>query len=210
LAPRTLEDAKVQFHRLEEWLTLMTNSEHSLSWPEITVKNEKSTYHLYFFRERNTAPSPGILDCYPHFAQVREQLGKLFAAWKENRDKYGSAFVLYIASRRGFRLYTENRFTNFAVAMESYHRSKYSTAAEPNNLDKKIQRILKQIAKPKDREWLEERLQRVEVGLKERITQVIMSLPLEFERGRRSLRGRFVRFARTPLTILPNREVDKQ
>jgi ApeA N-terminal domain 1 len=188
-APRTLEDTKVQYHRLEEWLILMTNSEHSPSWPEITVKNKNFRYNFYFFRERNTTPPPGMLDCYPRFALVREHLGKLFAAWKENRDKYGSAFVLYVASRRGFRLYTENRFINFIWAMESYHRTKFAPAvtepaAQPSNLDKKVQRILNQIARPKDRNWVEERLQHVEVGLKERITQVIMSLPLKLERGR--------------------------
>ena len=189
-APRTLEDIKAQYSHLEEWLILMTNSEHSLDWPEVTVKSEDFRYNLYFFRVRNTALPPEMFECYPPLALVRDQLGQLFAAWKEKRDKYGSAFVLYVASRRGFRLYTENRFTNFAVAMESYHRSKFppATVAEPaalpSNLDKKIQRILGQIAKASDRKWLGDRLKHAEVGLKERITQTIMSMPLELEEDR--------------------------
>jgi ApeA N-terminal domain 1 len=83
-----------------------------------------------------------------------------------------------------------NRFTNFAVAMESYHRSKFppatvaESAGEPTSLDKKIQRILGQIAKASDRRWQRDRLEHAEVGLKERITRIIMSLPLELEKGR--------------------------
>jgi ApeA N-terminal domain 1 len=112
------------------------------------VKSKDFRYNLYFFRERNTVPAPKVFDRYPPFAVVCEQLGQLFSAWKEKRDKYGSAFCLYVASRRGFRLYTENRVTNFAVAMESYHRSKFPSAAvaeptaQPSNLDKEIKRIL--------------------------------------------------------------------
>jgi hypothetical protein len=189
-APRTLDNIKAEYSLLEEWLILITNSEHGLDWPEVTVRSKDFRYNLYFFRERNTAPPPGMFDCYPPFALVRDQLGQFFSAWKEKRDKYGSAFVLYVASRRGFRLYTENRFTNFAVAMESYRRSKFppttvaETAAQPSNLDKKIQRILEQIAKSSDRKWLSDRLKHAEVGLKERITQIIMSLPLELEKSR--------------------------
>lgn len=189
-APRTIDDIKAQYSLLEEWLILVTNSEHSLDWPVVTVKTKNFRYNLYFFRERNTAPPPKMFDCYPPFALVQDQLGQLFSAWKKKRDKYGSAFVLYVASRRGFRLYTENRFTNFAVAMESYHRSKFprvaaaEPAAEPSNLDRKIQRILGQIAKASDKKWLSDRLKHAEVGLKERITQTILSLPLELEKSR--------------------------
>jgi hypothetical protein len=188
--PRTLEDIKAQYSLLEEWLILMTNSEHSLEWPEVTFKSKDFRYHLYFFRERNTAPAPEMSECYPPFELVRGQLGQLFAAWKEKRDKYGSAFVLYVASRRGLRFYTENRFINFIWAMESYHRTKYPSApiAEPvttnTKLDEKIQRILGQIKKSSDRKWLTEKLEHVEISLKERITRVIMALPLDLEKGR--------------------------
>jgi hypothetical protein len=188
-ARRTLEDAKDPYRLLEEWLILMTNSEHGLDWPEITVKSKDLRYKLYFWRRRNSAPPPEMHECYPPFALVREQLGQLFSAWKEKRDNYGSAFVLYVASRRGFQLYTENRFINFIWAMESYHRTKYPPAAQPNNLDKKIQRILEQITKAKDRKWLKDRLQHAEIGLRERITQVIMALPLGLEKGRCELLG---------------------
>jgi hypothetical protein len=187
-APRTLKDIKAQYGLLEEWLILMTNSEHSLDWPEVTVRNKASRYKLYFYRERNTAAAPELYECYPLFAHVRDQLGQLFSAWKERRNKYGSAFVLYVASRRGFRLYTENRFINFIWAMESYHRTKYPPAsvAQPaagaNKLDKKIQRILGQVTKSTDRKWLKDRLEHTEISLKERITQVIMALPLELEK----------------------------
>jgi hypothetical protein len=189
-APRTLEDVRAQYSLLEEWLILMTNSEHSLGWPEVTVKSKHFRYHLYFFRERNTAPAPEMFECYPPFALVRGRLGQLFAAWKGKRDKYGSAFVLYVASRRGFRLYTENRFINFIWAMESYHRTKYPSApiaepvATPTKLDEKIHRILGQISKSSDRKWLREKLERAEISLKERITQVVMALPLELEKSR--------------------------
>jgi hypothetical protein len=162
----------------------VTNSEHGPDWPDITVKSKDFRYKLYFLRWRNSAPPPEMSECYPPFGLVREQLGQLFAAWKEKRDDYDSAFALYVASRRGFQLYTENRFTNFIVALESYHRSKYPPAAQPSKLDKKVQRVLEQITKAKDRKWLEDRLQHVEIGLKERITQVIMALPLELEKAR--------------------------
>jgi hypothetical protein len=150
----------------------------------LPLKIKSFRYKLYFWRRRNSAPPPEMHECYPPFALVREQLGQLFVAWKQKRDYYGSAFVLYVASRRGFQLYTENRFINFIWAMESCHRTKYSADAGPSNLDREIQRILEQIAKPKDRKWLSGKLQRAEIGLKERITQVIMALPLELEKGR--------------------------
>jgi hypothetical protein len=110
-APRTLEDAKAQYRLLEEWLILMTNSEHGLDWPEITVKSKDFSYNLYFWRERNSAPAPRTVECYPPFALVREQLGRLFAAWKEKRDKYGSAFALYVLIRPLISLPIEVRQT---------------------------------------------------------------------------------------------------
>lgn len=183
-APALLEDAKTQYRMIEEWLILITNSEHGLGWPDITVEGQDIRYSLFFWRQRNSASAPSMVECYPPFALVRERLGRLFAAWKEKRNTYGSAFALYVASRRGFRLYTENRFINFIWAIESFHRTKYPQTTQPTSLDKKVERILGQISEKKDRDWLKSRLSYSEIDLKQRITQVILSLPLQITRSK--------------------------
>ena len=188
-----LEDTTAQYRLLEDFLILLTDSEHSLDWPEILISSSDRTYRLYFWRDRNPAPAPGMFECWPNFPLIRDSLGRVFTNWKEKRDIFGPAFYLYLGTRRGQQAYTENLFVNLIWGIESFHRIKHPESASTIKLRERIGRILAKVAKPdvadqvmkRDIKWLIGKLKyAAEPPLETRIFEMIKSLPLGLEEAR--------------------------
>jgi hypothetical protein len=75
-------------------------------------------------------------------------------------------------------LYIEHRFVNLVWGIEAFHRRKLVSPG-PTRIQEKVERIVNQITRPKDRKWLAKRLENAhEPTLEERIFQVLSTVPL--------------------------------
>ncbi len=180
----TLQEAAAQYRLLEDFMILVTDSEYSLDWPRIISNVNDQMYKFYFWRDRNSAQAPGLFECWPNLALVRDSLGCAFTIWKKKRDIFGPAFYLYLGTRRGQPAYTENRFANLIWGIESFHRTKHPELGASTKIRAKIERLL-EAAPPKDRKWLAYQLRNAaEPSLEQRIFETIKLLPLGLEEGR--------------------------
>ena len=68
--PHSLDAAKMEYRLLEDLMILLTDSEYSLDWPSVKLKDRKHEYKLYFWRDRNSAAAPGQSECWPTFGQA--------------------------------------------------------------------------------------------------------------------------------------------
>jgi hypothetical protein len=118
----------VEWHRvLQDFVILMTDSDYSFDWPVVFFG--KTHYQLYFEKLTPKASPPRRHECATNFPRISEKFGMLFSTWRAKREKFGSAFYLYLGTRRGMQLYAENRFAMLIWGIEAFHRTKYGDAS---------------------------------------------------------------------------------
>ena len=132
--------------RFEE-LTLIAASRSHSSNPASGTQ-----YRLYFPKlgTKAASPPPKAHECVTNFVQLRERFGDIWSNWKKKREVFGPGFYLYLGTRRGIRLYIENRFANLVFGLEAFNRRKYPPAIAAK-LDAKIERIVAQVSLAKDK-----------------------------------------------------------
>ena len=180
---RTLLEMRDEYARLQELFILLTGTTFSLEWPRLLIGK---MHYLYYYEgfERSTK-APTWDECWVNYIQVKDNLGSILTALRRKRDEFGPGFYLYFGIRRGMKMYVEHRFVNLIWGLESLHRRKNKDKAKETKLDAKIQRILDQISGSNDKRWLEGQLKHAgEPSLKERLMDVLLVLPLGFERKR--------------------------
>jgi len=188
--PVTLEDIRTEFGRFEDLFILLTDSEYPLRWPSIHLKDGKMkwAYKWYSLRLRPDAEPPGYHESPTNFLQLREKFGEVVSAWMGKREKFGPGFYLYLAMRRGIKLYPEHRFVNLIWGLEALHRRKHPDAAPTKaevKIKAKVSRIVGQIELAKDKEWLETKLKNAhEPNLEQRIFDVLSEVPINLEADR--------------------------
>jgi hypothetical protein len=179
---RTLKDVIEQYKLLEDLLLLLTGSDHTLDWPWVATGRTEQ-YRLYFQKLgiKIATPAPKAHECYTNFVQLRNSFGDIWSNWKKKREVFGPGFYLYLGTRRGIRLYIENRFVNLVFGLEAFNRRKYppSVAAK---LDAKVERILAQVSRARDKKWLADVLGRAkEPPLGQRLYTTLRAVPLGFD-----------------------------
>jgi len=183
--PLALDDLIAQYGLLEDLLLMLTGSDHTLDWPWIVADNH-ARYRLYFMKSGSKAASPPPVahECITNFIQLRDRFGDIWSEWKRKREAYGPGFYLYLGTRRGVRLYVENRFANLVFGLEAFHRRKYPPS-EATKLDAKIKRILAGVSRPRDNKWLADVLDRTkEPPLGQRLFTTLREVPLGLDETR--------------------------
>lgn len=183
--PRNLKDIIAQYQLLEDLLLLLTGSDHTLDWPWVAA-GKTAQCRLYFpkLASKAASPPPKAHECVTNFVQLRERLGGIWANWKKKREEFGPGFYQYLGTRRGVRLYIENRFSNLVFGLEAFHRRKYPPAVTAK-LDAKIERIVGQVGLAKDRKWLAGILERFkEPSLSARLYTTMREVPLGLDDAR--------------------------
>jgi hypothetical protein len=178
---KSTSDMRKYFSSISDLFLVLTGSDFSMEWPVITIEQKKSTpksYQLYFLRSRTSAAPPVRHGSWLTFPDIRETFGQLFQQWQTKWKDLGPGMSLYLGTRRGMQLYVEHRFVNLIWGLESLHRT-LNKNAPPTKLEKKVQRILAEITLPKDKKWLEEKLEHsAEPSLQERLVECIKTLSL--------------------------------
>jgi hypothetical protein len=181
-----LKDLIAQYQLLEDLLLMLTGSDHTLEWPWI-VTGKSERYRLYFLKPGSNAAAspPKAHECVTSFVQLRERFGEIWSDWKKKREAFGPGFYLYLGTRRGVRLYIENRFVNLVFGLEAFHRRKYPPSGA-TKLDAKIERIVEQISLEKDKKWLAQVLERAkdQPPLGQRLYATLREVPLGLDETR--------------------------
>lgn len=176
----SFEDVTTYHSLIQELFILMTDSNYSIDWPRVALSSTKK-YTMYYARMMGNDDAPRYYNCVVNFIQLREKFGELFQNWWTGRETFGPGFSLYLGTRRGMQLYTEHWFIMLISGIEAYHRKKYGSTRS-GSTERKVARILEQIADPKDRKWLAQRLRFAsEPNLEQRIFETIENVPLDLE-----------------------------
>jgi hypothetical protein len=177
-----LEEVQTLYGLIEDLFILLTDSNYGLDWPQLSYETAKGDCQFYFSRQPSDATKPSWAECWTNFPQLRDNFGLIFSNWKNKRDLFGPGFYLYLGTRRSIKLYIEHRFVNLIWGIESLHRKKTQKSTIPSKLKQKINRILEQVNRRKDQEWLQNRLAHAdEPSLEQRIFETFQNLPLELD-----------------------------
>jgi len=176
-------EAAVEWHRwFQDLMILLTDSDYRLEWPEVRWGEHYCT--LYFSWLASRAERPRIHECPTNFPQIRDIFGALFEKWLSVRETYGPGIYLYLGTRRGMQLYTENQFTTLVSGLEGFHRTKYGVG-KLESVVKKVERIVNQITAKKDKKWAESQLSySTSPNLEARIFELVEGLALGFDKTR--------------------------
>jgi hypothetical protein len=177
-------DAASEWHRwLHDFMILMTDSDYWLEWPR--GRWGKYDCALYFGRVASkTAERPHLHECPTNFPRISESFGTLFEKWLSVRNTYGPGVYLYLSTRRGRQLYTENQFITLISGLESFHRTKYGDVPSQRAMAK-LEKIVSQIADEKDKTWVTNRLAYTTLpNLENRIFEAVNALSLGFDKRR--------------------------
>jgi hypothetical protein len=174
-----LSSHREAFQNLEDFFLLLVGEPVWLDWPHLS-KGKRSA--RYYFRRRDTSKKViRWFDCWTSFGQVKDEFGALFDGFRRKKDELGPALYLYLGVARASQLPLENRFATLIWGLEAMHR-RVGATADMQAMQEKIQRILADISREKDRKWLGNRLKgAVEPPLQQRLYETFSSLSLGFE-----------------------------
>jgi ApeA N-terminal domain 1/Apea-like HEPN len=177
-----IADYKAQYGLLSDLFILLTGSDYALDWP-VLVRREgrKVTAWQFIFARNSTAASepPKIHDCWTNFPKVKDRFGDIFATFRKKREELGSGIYLYLGTQRAERMYEEHRFVNLIWGLESFHRRRAGESEQPNDFKVKINRILGDVKKSRDRKWLQRHLENAhEPALADRMFEILKAVPL--------------------------------
>lgn len=174
----SLEEAIKLSIKVEELMILITDSERGTYYPEFKDKIKSSSMNVYYPRSPRHVEEIYRQKCWIQFHDCIDNFGNILDAYIRKSKELGPEFHLYLASRRGVKLYAEHRFMNFIWGLESLHRRSYSY--ETNlGLKEKISRIIKDISLQKDKRWFRNQTKWIgEPNLSDRLLHVIGDLDL--------------------------------
>jgi len=176
-------EARLHYEMLDDLLMLLTGSSYKLDWPTL-FDDTGAQARLYFSISsgKRSGESPKYYECLTRFSQVRQHFGSLWEVWRSKREDLGPTYYLYLATRRGLRMYAEHRFVSLVWGMEALHRRR-KLMIEPSALANKISRILSDVKLTRDRKWLEGKLRTAqEPSLSERFSELIFDLHLGLQK----------------------------
>jgi hypothetical protein len=175
----TIDDILRQHKRFEDLLILLSNFEQDIAWPVVSVSKTSHKAKLYYRRMRRPGVDVEQLKCWVAFPHIIGSFDLILRLWDEKSASLGAGIFMYTGTRRGVKLFEENRFTNLIVGLESLHRLTHKLS-QNSNIDEKISRILGDIKLQKDKTWLRGKLKRSgEPSLQYRLIEVVKDLPIE-------------------------------
>jgi hypothetical protein len=180
-----LDELKKEYQLFEDLLILLTSTDFSLDWPSVQ-QNGNSRCRVYFRKvgDHTVGTAPRFFQCVTSFTKIRGTFGTIWNTWRSKGEELGPALYLYLGTRRGIPLYVEHRFVNLIWGIEAFHRKKFSVSLT-SRLNEKIQRILGEITRQKDKKWLAKKLENAhEPSLAERIDETISTVPLGLDAAR--------------------------
>lgn len=174
--PYTLDAVREEFRLLEDFLFLLADLDVVLPWP--TVKYGRQTGIYYFEQRQPNSQRVDILKSWATLRRLATNVGTLLSNLKAQRDVLGPGLYLYLGIRRSPALYLENRFSTAIFGIEALHR-KVGTSVDRSKFEEKIARIIADVQKPKDKDWLRERIMHAaEPSLQERIFSTFSELEI--------------------------------
>jgi hypothetical protein len=173
----TITQAVEWYQVFQDFIILVTDSDYCFDWPVALFG--KLNYRLYFEKLTPKATPPQRHECATTYPRIKQKFGTLFSNWTTKREEFGSAFYLYLGTRRGMQLYAENRFAMLIWGIEAFHRTKYRDATGSGRTAARIQKIIGQLATEKDQAWLAWQLRHAtEPNLEQRIFETLRALPI--------------------------------
>jgi hypothetical protein len=182
----TLSQMRQKFREFEDLLLILTNSDYTLAWPNISISigGDNRWCEWYYFRRKSTVDAPLAHECITNFAKIEDSLGIVISNWLRKRQILGPGFYLYLGLRRGPPSYIENRFVTLITGLEALHRKIKNDAGE-RSVKEKVSRIIASVVDKNDRKWLTSRLKNAhEPNLEQRLFDLFTSVDLHVEKER--------------------------
>lgn len=178
-ASYSLESVRKEFRLLEDFILLLADINAELPWPIVKYGSETGLY--YFHRRKVDSQKVEILKSWTTLTRLTSSLGELLCNLAVQRDILGPGLYLYLGIRRSPALYLENKFSTAIFGLESLHR-RVGTSEGASKLQQKIDRILGDVQRKKDRDWLSTRLKNAgEPSLEERLFLIFSEIKIGLE-----------------------------
>jgi hypothetical protein len=145
-----------KFRLIEDLFIILTDSEHCLKWPLLTLAQNQKSYTYYFSRNMNNAESSARHECPTNYMLIRQNFAEIFTLWEQKSENLGSAFYSFLSTKRGITLYIEDLFKSLVGGIEAFHRKTVLEQPLEEKLKAKIARIQDQIKSDKDKKWFEQ------------------------------------------------------
>ena len=159
-------------------LVLLTDCERNINWPELTLSEGGGSCTLYFSRIHTDKAPPEAIKFWINFPEIEQKFGSMYFAWRELRERVGPGAYLYLATRRGIKMYFEHKYVNLVWGLEAFHRANHPTDEMPPKLAAKVARILSAVGSS-DRKWLDRAIAgALGMRLQDRLSQLINQLPI--------------------------------
>ena len=183
--PVALDGLREHFRVVEDLLVLLIGSHYRLDWPFLSLDDDQRVrWYFRRFSGDDVPSAPKWHECWTNFIELRDAFGAIWSNWKAKREIFGPGVYMYLSILRGVSLYTEHRFVNLVWGIEALHRAKHPTAGSAKVLER-IENVLSEISKPKDKKWLQQKLKHAhEPALEQRIYEVLKSIPIDIEQKR--------------------------
>ncbi len=177
--PWSVGEALDEFTSLEDLLLLLADVDVALEWPTLNFGRQSARF--YFERRRSESKNVALIDSWASLRAPSLDLGGLLQRLEYQRQFLGPGLYLYLGIRRAPSLYLENRFSTAIFGIESLHR-KSGPFTPQTKLEEKVSRIIGDVKRKRDRDWLSARLRNAaEPSLEERIFATLSELDLGFE-----------------------------
>ena len=184
--------AMIEWYRaIQDLLLVLTNCTLTLKWPRFIWRCEdKDLVVEYYFRRLEPADNKiAWHQTLLPFPRVREIFGSMIDKWIIARKSLGPGIILYLGTRRNFRLYAEHRFVNLVWGLEALGRRSDSTEPDETKVSNKINKISSILRSVEglnsgDRNWLKGLMKRsgerpLSERLFEELSPVAINIPEE-------------------------------
>jgi hypothetical protein len=108
------------------------------------------------------------------FGDIRHRFGQALDAWLRIGEEVKPLYMLYSATTRGQKLYSEHRLFNFFQALESYHRMRYEVDEQTKGTVRTLRAKMLAACSLDEQDWVRDKLQHLgEPSAAERIKALI-------------------------------------
>jgi hypothetical protein len=186
-SPTRLEDAREKLLVVTDLLALGVG--RSLSWSELDAKfavvstEPNGLWAKVFDKPIESRSHDEVMPWQMLFTfrDVEKRFQKVLSSWMAVANEAKPLYMLYSATTRATRIYSEHRLINFFQALESYHRIKNEVDEQTKQRIRSIKSKMLAACTDEEQKWVRDRLQHLhEPSAAERIKDLVLQFHAEW------------------------------
>lgn len=180
-------EAIKEYERICDFFRLITGVHGQFPWPTIKLSTTQRAT-VYYSRFEAAPVKYERREAWLSYGQIRDNLGCLYSQFVEHQTQLDTTFYLFLSNLRGLQVYTEHKFIGLIWGLEALHRQQHRDCQPVGNegakIQEKVDRILSQIERERDKKWARKILIRAaDMSLEHRLRDILEVLPVDYTRS---------------------------